>query len=309
MSQQSKTCGEPCGSLKDPNSKYEARNTEMTKSQTPVGKLRKRLRPSQGGAALELINRHAKRAGAGDEPGVVARESDGLSLVSKKIHGRQMKRIQCSHRLRERLQSPREHRWREFDERQPAEQRPGVVRVRSREFAGMNSCPDFILDKPAGDKCLPPELFGRRPVFGQEMREHNRGVQIDQRSLRSWSSSFCNLRKDVTGLRGGGVDPGRAGGVIQPLRTASASKASDSTGLLVRSGGTISATTRSRSVTSTVSPRSASRTYSLSLFFKTFKPTAFTMRNVAPSSYLCQGPKRSGVVTECWSVGVLERRR
>jgi hypothetical protein len=38
-------------------------------------------------------------------------------------------------------------------------------------------------------------------------------------------------------------------------------------------------------VTSTVSPRSASRTYSLSLFLRTFNPTAFTLSNVAPGSY------------------------
>jgi hypothetical protein len=41
-------------------------------------------------------------------------------------------------------------------------------------------------------------------------------------------------------------------------------------------------------VTSTVSPRSARRMYSLSLFFRTFNPTAFTTTNVAPGSYLCQ---------------------
>src|SRR5207237_2592143 len=40
-----------------------------------------------------------------------------------------------------------------------------------------------------------------------------------------------------------------------------------------RRGGTISATTRPRSVTTTVSPAAASRTYSLSLFFRTFSPT------------------------------------
>jgi hypothetical protein len=42
-------------------------------------------------------------------------------------------------------------------------------------------------------------------------------------------------------------------------------------------------------VTSTVSPPSASRTYSLSLFFKIFKPTAFIRINVASGSYRCQG--------------------
>ena len=38
------------------------------------------------------------------------------------------------------------------------------------------------------------------------------------------------------GLRGGGVDATNAGGVIHPLRTASESKASASTGLLVSWG-------------------------------------------------------------------------
>jgi hypothetical protein len=42
-------------------------------------------------------------------------------------------------------------------------------------------------------------------------------------------------------------------------------------------------------VTNTVSPCSARRTYSLSLFFRTFKPTAFIRTNVASGSYECQG--------------------
>jgi hypothetical protein len=42
-------------------------------------------------------------------------------------------------------------------------------------------------------------------------------------------------------------------------------------------------------VTSTVSPRSARRTYSLSLFLRTFRPTALMRTNVASGSYLCQG--------------------
>jgi hypothetical protein len=41
-------------------------------------------------------------------------------------------------------------------------------------------------------------------------------------------------------------------------------------------------------VTNTVSPCSARRTYSLSLFFRTFKPTAFIYTNVASGSYQCQ---------------------
>ena len=147
------------------------------------------------------------------------------------------------------------------------------------------------VDEPAGDQRLLPEAFRWRAVFRQEMSERDRSIKVNQRSLRSCSSSFCSLRKEVTGLRGGGVDAASAGGVTQPLRTASDSNASDSTGLLVLSGGTSSATTRSRSVTRTVSPRSARRTYSLSLFFRTFKPTAFISTNVASGSYLCQGPR------------------
>jgi hypothetical protein len=42
-------------------------------------------------------------------------------------------------------------------------------------------------------------------------------------------------------------------------------------------------------VTRMVSPRSAKRTYSLSLFFRTFIPTALMLNRVASSSYLCQG--------------------
>jgi hypothetical protein len=41
-------------------------------------------------------------------------------------------------------------------------------------------------------------------------------------------------------------------------------------------------------VTRIVSPPSARRTYSLSLFFKTFRPTAFISVNVASGSYQCQ---------------------
>jgi hypothetical protein len=163
--------------------------------------------------------------------------------------------------------------------------------MRLRKRASVNSRPDLVLNEAAGDERLAPEGFRRRAVFRQQLRQHDRGIEINQRSPRSCSSSLCSSRKGAIGRRGGGVDALRAGGVIQPLRTASASKASASTGLLV-SGGTISATTRSRSVTSTLSPCSARRTYSLSLFFSTFKPTAFTRTNVAPCSYLCQTAAR-----------------
>ncbi len=78
----------------------------------------------------------------------------------------------------------------------------------------------------------------------------------------------------ATGCRGGGPSATTSGAVIQPSRTASARRASASSGARPGRGGPSSATTRSRSVTSTVSPLSARRTYSLSLFFRTLTPTA-----------------------------------
>jgi hypothetical protein len=48
--------------------------------------------------------------------------------------------------------------------------------------------------------------------------------------------------------------------------------------------GTIAATTRLRSVTSTVSPAAAARIYSLSLFFRVLRPTMRIIEKVAPGS-------------------------
>jgi hypothetical protein len=224
---------------------------------------------------LELVERKPQRASAVHQPVVVTREHHGLSLLSEKIHRRQMEGIQSPYRLGEGIQRSREHRRRKLYQGQATEQRTHFVRVRSCQFQRVNPRPNLVFDEAAGNQRLLPKAFGWRAVFRQEMRQRDRSIEVNQRSLRSCSSSFCSLRKDVTGLRGGGPDAASAGGVIQPLRTASASKASASTGLLVLSGGTSSATTRSRSVTRTVSPRSARRTYSLSLFFSTFNPTAF----------------------------------
>src|SRR5262245_31827977 len=162
---------------------------------------------------LELVEWETKGAGAVNEPIVIAGERYGLSLRSKKVHRRQMKGIQCSHRLRKGLQCPCQYGGSEFDQSQAAEQRADFVRVRSRQFSRMNPGPNLVLDQPAGNQRLLPEAIGRHAVFGQEVSERNRSIEINQRSLRSCSSSFFSLRKDVTGLRGGGVDAASAGGV------------------------------------------------------------------------------------------------
>jgi hypothetical protein len=197
-----------------------------------------------------------------------------------------MERVESPDRFWEGLQRSREHWQRKLNKCDAVQQGTCLVRMRPGEIAPVDAGPNFIFEEPAGNQRLLPELLGRRLVFRENMCQSDRSIEIDQRSLRSSASWRLSSRNDVTGLRGGGVADVSAGGVIQPCLTASASSASASTGLRVFSGGTIWATTRSRSVTRTVSPRSARRTYSLSLFFRTFNPTAFMSSRVASSSYL-----------------------
>jgi len=164
---------------------------------------------------LELVERESKGAGAANEPVVITCERYGLTLHSKKFRRRQMKRVQGSYRLREGFQRSCEYGRSEFYQGQATQQRANFVGVRSRQFARVNPGPNLILDEPAGNQRLLPQAVGRCTVFRQEVSERDRSIEINQRSLRSCSSSFFSLRKDVTGLRGGGVDAASAGGVIQ----------------------------------------------------------------------------------------------
>ena len=150
----------------------------------------------------------------------------------------------------------------------------------------MKPSPYFVFQQAAGHQGIPPEPGRRTTIFGQKLRECDRRIKVDHRSLRSASSSSRSSLKKATGAaeRGSPV-AGSAGGVNQPLRIASARNASARIGLLVSLGGLISATTRSRSVTSIVSPPAASRTYSLSLLFNILMPTDLMHDKVATSSY------------------------
>ena len=120
----------------------------------------------------------------------------------------------------------------------------------------------------------PQSDAGRTPVFGEELRERDRRFEVDHRSPRSWANSSSSSRSGAIGALAGASVDGIAGGEIHPRRTASASCASASSSAWPACGGDESATTRSRSVTSTVSPPATSRTYSLSLFLRTFRPIA-----------------------------------
>ena len=91
-------------------------------------------------------------------------------------------------------------------------------------------------------------------------------ADVDHRSRLSSSDM-------IGGGTGGGPEPGAVGGVNQPSRAAAVSPGASGMGFRSTLGGTISATTRSWSVTSTVSPAAASHTYSLGLSLSVFRPT------------------------------------
>src|SRR5262245_61542913 len=239
--------------------------------------------------SLQCVNGKAEGAGGADLPVVITRQGYTLSLLLDKVHRREMKGVERSYRLGKRLQSTRQDRQGELDKRDPSQQSSDYIAMGAGELKSMDACPNLVLDQPAGNQRLLPERFRRNAVFSENLRERYRCVEVDQRSLRSSSSSPLSLRKGITGLRGGTPLAGSAGGVIQPWRTASANIASVTSGLRLGSGGPISATTRSRSVTRIVSPRSARRTYSLSLFFRALMPMALMLNRVAFSSYFCQG--------------------
>lgn len=86
---------------------------------------------------------------------------------------------------------------------------------------------------------------------------------------------------------GGGSSSVINGGVNQPWRTASARTASAKRALRPALGGTSSATIWSRSVTNTVSLADARRTYSLSSFLSTFRPTARISKSSFQKATLC----------------------
>lgn len=239
-----------------------------------------------------FVDREAHCTRSVDQPIIIARQRHILPLLSEKLHRREMERIERSNRPGKRLQSTCQDERRKLDERDTSQQGSYFIAMRACQLARMNARPDLVFDQSAGNERLVPKSFGRRAIFGQNVGKCYGCIEINQRSLRSSASSRVRSRKDMTGLRGGTPEAGSAGGVIHPFRTASAKSASANTGLRVLSGGTSSATTRSRSVTRTVSPLSASRTYSLSLFLRTLSPTAFMAHNVAPGSYLCQGRRR-----------------
>jgi len=245
----------------------------------------KHPRRIQNRKSLELVDRNPEGPGRINKSAVVARDRNALPLSFEKIHRCQMQGIKGADWFWERLQGPQEYRRTKFNKSNAAQEGTRLISMRSGEFKCMHSSPDFIFKQTAGNQIFLPQPLGWHTVFCEKVSQGDRGIKIDHLSLRSCSISRSSSRKGMTGLRGGGSVDDSVGGVIQPWRTASASKASARSGLRFFWGGASSATTRSRSVTSTVSPLAARRTYSLSLFLRTFNPTALISHNVASRSY------------------------
>src|ERR1051326_8390313 len=197
-----------------------------------------------------------------------------------------MQGVQGAHGYWKRFDCSCQHRRFKFNEDKPPNQGSSRITVRSRKSARVDAVPDLVYKQPTGNQNLTPDRLRRRAILGQEMRQGDRRIQIDHRSSRSCCNSRISSPNGMTGFRGGGAVSTSVGGVSHPSRTAWARSASERTGLRAAWGGTSSATTRSRSVTRTVSPLAASRTYSLSLFLRTFRPTERIYTKVATGSYI-----------------------
>ena len=115
------------------------------------------------------------------------------------------------------------------------------------------------------------------------------------RSARSACRSAKSSRSFITGFRAGMSFPADSGGLIHPWRTASSRRASETGELRPGVGGPSWATTRSRSVTKTVSPPAASRMYSLSLFLSSLMPTDLIAKKVATGGHSVNDAREYGL--------------
>ena len=201
-----------------------------------------------------------------------------------------MQSVERSYRDWKWFESTCKHRWRKFDQRYATEQCFNHIAVGLRITTGVKPVPKFVFQEPAGNDALAPYRRRRQSSLTKQMRQRRRAIEIDQRSsqrsARASSRSFSSSSSVVTGRRGGGSPGGILAGVSQPSRTPREVNSSSDTSFRPGRGGTISATTRLRSVTSTVSPPAAKRTNSLSLFLRSLRPTDRTIRKVATRGYI-----------------------
>lgn len=214
-----------------------------------------------------------------EEAPVVARKLDRQAAYLQERHRSQMERIERPNRGRKRLERASQYRRGQLEQTHCTHDLARVLRQPWLGRPGMHAIEHLVLEKPARHERLIPKLVRRRAPFIEKAGQRDRRIEVDQRSPRlSSRSRMISSNVMVAFRRGGsGVPGGVVAGVSQPSRTPRA-RNSSSGSARPGCGGTSSATTRSRSVTSTVSPAAAARTYSLSLFFSTLRPTERTVR-------------------------------
>lgn len=84
---------------------------------------------------------------------------------------------------------------------------------------GMQTGEDLEFEQAAGHQRMRPQAIRRRPVLGEQLRRHDRGAHVDQRSARPVSGSFSMSAIVVTGLRRGNGAAGDAlAGAYSPWR-------------------------------------------------------------------------------------------
>jgi hypothetical protein len=224
-------------------------------------------------AGSERYDWNAESLGGQQQSVVVARQLDRLPLKPQELDGCKMQRIEGADRNGKRLQGPRED-WRdELDQSDASDKKARILIVRFAKPSRMQSSPYLVFQKAAGDQRLLPQGRRWRAIFCEDVRQSDRSIEVDQRPSRSSPSSRMSSLNFATGRRGGTPEAASGGGVTHPFRTASAKRASAGWTLRPGVGGTNSATTRLRSVTSTVSPAETARRYSLSSFLRALMPT------------------------------------
>jgi hypothetical protein len=129
-------------------------------------------------------------------------------------------------------------------------------------------------------------VLPKSPLGNGAGTTRRRVIEPDHRSARSCCKSAKISRSFIPGFRAGNSLPADNGGLIHPWRSASRRNRSETSGLRPGAGGPSSATTRSQSVISTVSPPAASRMYSLSLFLSSLMPTDLMRQKNLPVAAL-----------------------
>jgi hypothetical protein len=151
-----------------------------------------------------------------------------------------------------RLQRPGQCRLAQFYEDHQSQERSRVLGARRGQPITINTVPDLVFQQTAGNQGLLPQLRRPRPGLEHQLRERDEAVDVDQErsSLSRAKSSMSGSNVGPgNGIGRSGMPPGSPAGISHPSRMP---RPMTDSGFGL--GGTISATARPRSVTTTLSP-------------------------------------------------------